>query len=752
MKITTYTVLLSFFLLLHSFTANTQGESIDSLQKVLQTQKEDTNKINTLNELASILIQISDYPKSLEYANKALKLSETLNFKKGKGLAYKNLGGSHQNFDEALNYLNNALIILKETGEKQDIGDCYFKIGSTYFYLRQNVPEALKNILIALQLFEQTGQKKSIADCFKLLGILYHNQGEKTEALTQSLNALKVYEEIKDSVGIAYIWNVIGNIYITDGKESEALKNYLNALKIYEHLGKRGPDFGISWTQRNIGNIYQHQAEIADAAGNKTEAENKFKEALALFNTIYKSEEEKGISHGETYILLGRYYTILGKRTQGSQGNTFILKSKMLYEKALEVAKQSGHKTLLANCYFSLAYLNVLLGNYREGYNNQSMYILYKDSAFNEQNTRQTVQLKMQYEFDKKNAVAKAEQGKKDAETKRTRNLQYTAIAAILLLAIILYWNNRQKQNAKNKIEKAYSELKSTQSQLIQSEKMASLGELTAGIAHEIQNPLNFVNNFSEVSTELVDEMNTEIGKGNLEDAKLIGQDLKQNLEKINHHGKRAGDIVKGMLQHSRSSSGVKEPTDINALADEYLRLAYHGLRAKDKSFNAIMKTDFDESIGNINIIPQDIGRVILNLITNAFYAVTEKKKQMPPSPKGEEGAASYNYEPVVTVTTKRLGSPPAGGDGGKVEIRVKDNGNGIPKKVLDKIFHPFFTTKPTGQGTGLGLSLAYDIIKAHGGELRVETPPAGRAGKEGEGLPAGQSGAEFIIQLPLKG
>ncbi len=232
---------------------------------------------------------------------------------------------------------------------------------------------------------------------------------------------------------------------------------------------------------------------------------------------------------------------------------------------------------------------------------------------------------------------------------------------------------------------------------------MASLGELTAGIAHEIQNPLNFVNNFSEVSNELIDEMSEEIAKGDLEEAKAIVEDIKQNLEKINHHGKRADAIVKGMLQHSRSSSGVKEPTDINELADEYLRLAYHGLRAKDKSFNATMETDFDETIGKINIIPQDIGRVILNLITNAFYATDEKNK------KNQMG-----YEPTVTVTTKK--------EGEKVFISVKDNGNGIPKKLLDKIFQPFFTTKPTGQGTGLGLSLSYDIVKAHGGELKVDT------------------------------
>jgi len=277
-------------------------------------------------------------------------------------------------------------------------------------------------------------------------------------------------------------------------------------------------------------------------------------------------------------------------------------------------------------------------------------------------------------------------------------------------------------KEAKLKAEEALSVLQATQKQLVQAEKMASLGELTAGIAHEIQNPLNFVNNFSEVSQELVKEMNDELTVGNWQLAKEIMNDVIQNLEKINHHGKRADGIVKGMLQHSRSSSGVKEPTDINALADEYLRLAYHGLRAKDKSFNATLKTEFDDTIGNINVIPQDIGRVILNLITNAFYAVDEKKKQQPPG-----------YEPTVTVTTRKLNT--SSGEAGVV-ISVNDNGNGITRHVIDKIFQPFFTTKPTGQGTGLGLSLSYDIVKAHGGELKVETT-------EGEG-------SGFIITLPV--
>jgi C4-dicarboxylate-specific signal transduction histidine kinase len=280
----------------------------------------------------------------------------------------------------------------------------------------------------------------------------------------------------------------------------------------------------------------------------------------------------------------------------------------------------------------------------------------------------------------------------------------------------------RQKEELLHTLE----ELKSTQSQLIQSEKMASLGELTAGIAHEIQNPLNFVNNFSDVNRELLAELKGEIEKGNTDEVKALADNLIENEEKINHHGKRADAIVKGMLQHSRKSSGQKEPTDINILTEEYLRLSYHGLRAKDKTFNATMKTDFDETIGKINVIPQDIGRVLLNLFNNAFYAVSEKKKHQP-----------ENYEPTVFVSTKRLG--------GNVEICVKDNGSGIPRNIIDKIFQPFFTTKPTGEGTGLGLSLSYDIIKAHGGTLKVETVSA-ELEKDGKD----DGGTEFIITLPV--
>jgi signal transduction histidine kinase len=276
-------------------------------------------------------------------------------------------------------------------------------------------------------------------------------------------------------------------------------------------------------------------------------------------------------------------------------------------------------------------------------------------------------------------------------------------------------------------LRNSLQELKSTQAQLIQSEKMASLGELTAGIAHEIQNPLNFVNNFSEVSQELIDEMKVELTHGNYKDAEQIAEDVKENLSKIHHHGKRADAIVKGMLQHSRTSSGKKEPTDINALCDEYLRLAYHGLRAKDKSFNAKFETKFDPQVGMLDIIPQDIGRVLLNLINNAFYATDERKKKVEPG-----------YDPMVIVETKKMND--------SITIAVIDNGMGIPDAIKEKIFQPFFTTKPTGQGTGLGLSLSYDIItKGHNGELRCETKYL----SDHAHASIDQTGTTFTILLP---
>lgn len=333
-------------------------------------------------------------------------------------------------------------------------------------------------------------------------------------------------------------------------------------------------------------------------------------------------------------------------------------------------------------------------------------------------NVSYDIEKKMQDNESKMNLLAA-----QNENAKKLNYYLYGIVSLLILLAIIfcIFYLNKKKSNkqlaVKNEeLAATLNTLKSTQAQLIQSEKMASLGELTAGIAHEIQNPLNFVNNFSEVSNELIDEMEIEFKNGNNDEAWKIAAELKQNLEKINTHGKRADAIVKSMLQHSNSGSGHKEFTDINALCDEYLRLAYHGLRAKEKAFNARCNTYFDSSIGKINIMAQDIGRVILNMLNNAFYAVNQKQKSAP-----------ENYVPAVTVTTKKIND--------KISISIKDNGDGIPEAIKQKIFQPFFTTKPTGSGTGLGLSLSYDTVKAHNGEIKVTSNKV--------------DGTEFVILLP---
>ena len=336
--------------------------------------------------------------------------------------------------------------------------------------------------------------------------------------------------------------------------------------------------------------------------------------------------------------------------------------------------------------------------------------------------------------------ISENEQKQKEAQIAREKFQNqvelYATLAALLvffLLTGILYRNNRQKQKAyaiikkqkqetdvqKAKVEQAYQDLQATQNQLVQSEKMASLGELTAGIAHEIQNPLNFVNNFSELNEELIEEMDKAIGEQEFDSVQSISSTIKQNLEKIHHHGKRADTIVKGMLMHSRASAGQKELTDLNTLTEEYMRLSYHGYRAKDRSFHSLFKTDFDPALAKISVVPQEMGRVLFNLFGNAFYSMCERAARL----------AHNEYEPELTVTSRKTSTGAA--------IRIRDNGMGIPQKVIDKIFHPFFSTKPTGQGTGLGLSLSYDIItKEHGGTIHVES-------EEGKF-------AEFVIELPV--
>jgi two-component system NtrC family sensor kinase len=591
------------------------------------------------------------------------------------------------------------------------------RITDTSFYYAQK----------ALEISRRIDYPKGEAKALIALSYFFFNRGNLAKALEFGLKGLDIAKthDLKYDQPFAMIR--LGNVYM-------GMRDYREALRYFHQtrLMTKNSEFTFfyavtfwraadAYNGLNLVDSALFFAKIAEDTAIKMG--NRF-----ILSGIAPTLGNLYAKKGNDQLALKYYY--MNRSAYGATSLASFYKSRGVYDSALYYAHKAYEFAITNKVKNSeLAAATLLSSLYessdpRAALQYQKIAMAAKDSLFGAENVLAVKTLAFE-EKERQNEILMT---KMSYRNKIKIYVSLAGLVLVLFVALLLYRNNRNERKAnallqqqKNEIAKALSDLKITQSQLVQSEKMASLGELTAGIAHEIQNPLNFVNNFSEVNKELIEELKSEKSKVKSErDEKLEDElinNIAENEKKIIHHGKRADAIVKNMLQHSRTSSGQKEPTDINALADEYLRLAYHGLRAKDKSFNATTKTDFGENIGTVNIIPQDIGRVILNLINNAFYAVDEKKKL------NQQG-----YEPTVSVSTRR--------NNGKVEINVKDNGNGIPQKVLDKIFQPFFTTKPTGQGTGLGLSLSYDIVKAHGGELKVET-------KEGEG-------SNFIIHLPV--
>ena len=604
-------------------------------------------------------------------------------------------------------------------------------LANKFYFYRPDV--SLEYSEKALKLARDLKYNNGIVNSLNLAGEAKRLTGDYPRALQYQLEALEISRELKNALVESNSLGFIGVIYMELNEYRQALQYFLPAINIKNHLPVSPPgvfllaNTGISYDFLNMPDSALHYLRLA-------EKQNTMVRHPQLSSLIPRSVGNVYMHKGKLDSALLFYFAALQNSTRSNESiNLGAIQQKIaeVYEKrnlddsslyyvlnAFNEARRTSQKSRL------LESSNLLAKLYRGKYKYDSAFYYddiatsMKDSLYGMPKFKQ-LQLLMLSEQKRQQEIEQEQERYKN----KTRMIAlWSTVGVFLIIAFILFRNNRVKQKTNRVLENTLSNLKSTQAQLIQSEKMASLGELTAGIAHEIQNPLNFVNNFSEVNDELLKELRSEAENGNLEEVKAIAGDIALNSEKINHHGKRADAIVKGMLQHSKSSSGQKESTDINALADEYLRLAYHGQLAKDKTFNTITKTEFDKSIGKISIIPQDIGRVILNLINNAFYAVEEKKKSLQPLNGGAD------YEPTVTVGTKRLDD--------KVLISVKDNGNGIPQRVLDKIFQPFFTTKPTGQGTGLGLSLSYDVVKSHGGELRVET-------KE-------EQGSEFIIQIPV--
>jgi two-component system NtrC family sensor kinase len=667
-------------------------------------------------------VRVNDSNKAHQLSKQALDLSNDINYTKGQAEASRTLGFTLIRLSQhnaALTYLNNAMQMFEQLNDLRGQSDVYEYYGIIHRSV-SDYKSSLDALYKALELRKQTSYKEGESLSLYHLGVTYRYLGNLDQALEYFLQSLAIARQINAWIAESYSLNNLGSIYMELNDHDNALHYFKESLAIRRNSGDK---WGEAGCLDNIGLIYFEM-------GNYEEAINSCSEGLDISE---KTGDKKGQGNGLFH--LGKIY--------GQLKN--FNKTVNYYKQSLEIRRQCSDKkgeaevllflaelSLLENYYIEHSIdpynlLNIalklgediksldLLSKIHQGFyrvskhfdrHQQALEHLEKNLALEKEIHSATIQQKvLNLEIEHR-----VESSKREMEIYRLRNIELVALYEE---------SSRQKEEIevqKKNLEQTLVELKLAQAQLIQSEKMASLGELTAGIAHEIQNPLNFVNNFSEVNKEMIAEADEEIDKGNYDEVKNILNDIKDNSEKINHHGKRADAIVKGMLQHSRQTSGTKEPTDINALCDEYLRLSYHGLRAKDKEFNATMKTDFEESIGNINIIPQDIGRVLLNLYNNAFYAVNEKKK-----------AADKNYQPTVIVQTKKIND--------KVEIKVTDNGNGIPQNIVDKIFQPFFTTKPTGEGTGLGLSLSYDIVKTHNGEIKVESQE--------------REGSKFTILLP---
>jgi two-component system, NtrC family, sensor kinase len=644
--------------------AYSQGmKTIDSLKIELNKPLPDTLRVSMLSEIGYIYRTIQN-DSSKKYGFSALQLARNIGFKQGEAQTLANLGWTYRmvsDYYNAQKCLTESEKIANKLGFSLVLAHIYHVRGLIYFDLKDyNLAE--QYIIKSRNLYDQLNEKTrevTIATAITLIDML-DMQGRYDTAFVVAQNLYKYALNV----------NAIGTYGITCSKVARAYLR-LNKLDSASLLIEKTLSYG---SNEKITRVLFFGNQMK---GELFERKNQIDSAIYYMN--------------EAYLIAFRYKFYVN----ALQSSTLLTS---LYNKKNDTQNAFKYLNITSALKDSVQGVKKMIGLQRlliEEQNNA--YTLKEEIIINANNRKQNI---------------------------------FLGLASIFIsLIVIQIWNNNKikklhhrEKEQKETIEKAFAELRSTQNQLIQKEKLASLGELTAGIAHEIQNPLNFVNNFSELSVDLAKDLKEEIHKPNIdkEYVEELLTDLSQNQEKINHHGKRASSIVKGMLEHSRASTGVKEMTDINALADEYFRLSYHGLRAKDKDFNATIETGFDKNLPKINIIPQDMGRVLLNLFNNAFYAVNEKSKQ------NTEGVS---FKPTVFLSTQFIDN--------QIVIKVKDNGMGMPESVRAKVFQPFFTTKPTGSGTGLGLSLAYDIVtKGHGGALEVESI-------EGEGT-------EFKIKLPI--
>jgi signal transduction histidine kinase len=737
-------VLLVFIVVLFSLQSSGQEQQIKKLRQQLKEHlTADTFRVNRLNELGELTAAAGQLDT---IANEANAIAQKIGYEKGEGYALINIaavkvmkGEKPQAFillqqaysiaektadqlllahvlngmgrvkaqtagnRQALEYYLKAEAIAETLADKRFLFSNQRRISGLYEASLSDYPKAMEWILKSIQTAEETDCQDCLAQSWTNLAALYNYMGDNSKSLFYYKKALEANKQIGNETIETTLLNNIGERYRLMGKYPEAIKAYK------EGLAKAKTPYLNELNESNLADVYVRMGDLPMA----------FKYAFSSLRSAKKIGDTEGVAWIDG--ILGRAYSKQNKPD-----------SALYYAKeGLDAAKQTGTLEFMRDNYGALANAYAQKKDFANAYKYQNLYVNYRDSMVNAQVSNQSNLLLYNYDLAKKQAQITA--------LNQEKKLQYYFLAGTLIVlvliaitVVILLRTNRQKQKANNLLSKqkrliedqrdqtnkALAELQLTQAQLIQSEKMASLGELTAGIAHEIQNPLNFITNFSEVNTELIDELHQEIEKGHFEEVKAIADDIKENQQKINQHGKRADFIVKGMLQHSRTNTGERQLTNVNLLADEFFKLSYHGLRAKDKSFNSEMVTNFETDLPKANIIQQEIGRVLLNLFNNAFYAVNQKMK-----------TAVADYKPEVSITTFS--------ENKHIVIKVKDNGNGIPENIKSKIMQPFFTTKPTGEGTGLGLSLTYDmVVKGHGGSINIDT-------KEGEYT-------EFIISLPL--
>jgi len=706
----------------------------DDLVKQLKTTKTDTGKLNILFSLVfdnNGLVESPAYVDTV-YLKQLLNINEQVKLFDDKPFRTLQLALRE---DIKSNYT--AEIALLKTSidqfDEQDSEIVMLLIEMRWiFNVANQQAEKYRFYAQKLSYYLQKGQYRNAAACYHCLAGYYVYKGDSNNAINNYLKAGELFKDFSN-LWYSHEFSVVGNTYANWGNYAKGLFYLKKGLKLDSQFGFQEDrvislssfgemEYKLKHYQVSLNYILDYSKQI----NNADDASFVVLRALDdiglnrmddASQQIKKLEAFSGGSSLSRVMLVGGSYNIQFAFYKYYAALKNIPQAGNYLEKAYQEAKKE------ANVVDEITYLKELQQFYGDRKNITKAWqygVLYNqvnDSLRNRTSSFNVASYESEQkeiEQNRKMALLQQQRAVQEATIGQRNTIIWLSLLGLVAVLGSLIFIYRQLQINKRNL----SNLKTTQTQLIQSEKMASLGELTAGIAHEIQNPLNFVNNFSEVSVELLQELKEEAEAGNKEDVIAIAGDLTQNLEKINHHGKRADAIVKGMLQHSQSGSGVKEPTNINALADEYLRLSYHGIRSKDKSFNADIVTHFDAALPKANVIPQDIGRVFLNLFNNAFYAVNQKQK-----------TAGADYKPGVSVTTS------AGNN--HVIIRVKDNGIGIPDDIKEKIMQPFFTTKPTGEGTGLGLSLTYDmVVKGHGGNIEVNT-------KEGEYT-------EFKITLPL--